>query len=153
MGEVDTAKFAFKLVLDPQQTTQEMLKSTAYLAKNPEVLVQAARTAYKTFDEGTPEERAKMLGSVASVLVPGVSVTKYVKVNQAVGGLQEATKLIDNVQDISKVARAKTLAEMLPFTSVVTPEGLQMIVSKEFPGQVVPEGKRGVGIEGPGNDA
>jgi len=156
MGGVDTAKFAFKMVMDPQQTTQEMLDSAAYLAKNPEVLVQAAKTVYKNFDEGTPEERAKMLGSVASLLVPGASITKFGKANQVAGGLQDATKFIGNVQDVNKVAeRTKSLADMLPFTRVVTPEGLQMIVPKDFPGQVnrfeVPEGNRGVGIAGTGN--
>ncbi|MEK3837137.1 MULTISPECIES: hypothetical protein [unclassified Paenibacillus] len=90
MGVADTATFAFKLVVDPVKTTTEMKQQAQYLIEHPEVLVEAAKKAYHQFDEGTPEEKAKMLGSVASILVPGFQVTKAGKVGKVLGEVEDA---------------------------------------------------------------
>ncbi|MEK3878893.1 hypothetical protein [Paenibacillus sp. FSL M7-0420] len=89
MGVADTATLAFKLVVDPVKTTTEMKQQAQYLIDHPEVLVEAAKMAYHQFDEGTPEEKAKMLGSVASILVPGLQVTKAGKVGKVLGEVEE----------------------------------------------------------------
>ncbi|MBP2114314.1 DNA/RNA non-specific endonuclease [Paenibacillus silagei] len=89
MGVADTATFAFKLVVDPVKTTTEMKQQAQYLIDHPEVLVEAAKMAYHQFDEGTPEEKAKMLGSVASILVPGLQVTKAGKVGKVLGEVED----------------------------------------------------------------
>ncbi|WP_197074263.1 hypothetical protein [Paenibacillus sp. FSL P4-0081] len=57
--------------------------------EHPEVLVEAAKMAYHNFDEGTPEEKAAMLGSVASILVPGLQVTKIGKESKVIGGVED----------------------------------------------------------------
>ncbi|MEK4005437.1 hypothetical protein [Paenibacillus sp. FSL H3-0333] len=90
MGVADTATLAFKLVVDPVKTTTEMKRQAQYLIEHPEVLVEAAKMAYHQFDEGTPEEKAKMLGSVASILVPGFQVTKAGKVGKVLGEVEDA---------------------------------------------------------------
>ncbi|MBP2111111.1 deaminase domain-containing protein [Paenibacillus silagei] len=90
MGVADTATFAFKLVVDPVKTTTEMKQQAQYLIDHPEVLVEAAKMAYHQFDEGTPEEKARMLGSVASILVPGFQVTKAGKVGKVLGEVEDA---------------------------------------------------------------
>ncbi|MBP2111548.1 hypothetical protein [Paenibacillus silagei] len=90
MGVADTATLAFKLVVDPVKTTTEMKQQAQYLIEHPEVLVEAAKKAYHQFDEGTLEEKAKMLGSVASILVPGLQVTKAGKVGKVLGEVEEA---------------------------------------------------------------
>ncbi|WP_339310603.1 hypothetical protein [Paenibacillus sp. FSL M7-0896] len=90
MGVADTATFAFKLVVDPVKTTTEIKQQAQYLMEHPEVLVEAAKMAYHQFDEGTPEEKAKMLGSVASILVPGFQVTKAGKVGKVLGEVEDA---------------------------------------------------------------
>ncbi|WP_405115288.1 hypothetical protein MHH28_12390 [Paenibacillus sp. FSL K6-1217] len=89
MGVADTATFAFKLVVDPVKTTTEMKQQAQYLIDHPEVLVEAAKMAYHQFDEGTPEEKAAMLGSVAAILVPGLQVTKAGKAGKTLGEVQE----------------------------------------------------------------
>lgn len=45
--------------------------------------------AYHQFDEGTPEEKARMLGSVAAILVPGFQVTKAGKVGKVLGEVED----------------------------------------------------------------
>ncbi|MEK4516245.1 hypothetical protein NSS64_13260 [Paenibacillus sp. FSL H8-0122] len=89
MGVAGTATFAFKLVVDPVKTTTEMKQQAQYLIDHPEVLVEAAKMAYHQFDEGTPEEKARMLGSVASILVPGLQVTKAGKVGKVLGEVED----------------------------------------------------------------
>ncbi|WP_341184745.1 CdiA C-terminal domain-containing protein [Paenibacillus sp. FSL H7-0756] len=89
MGVADTATFAFKLVVDPVKTTTEMKQQAQYLIDHPEVLVEAAKMAYHQFDEGTPEEKARMLGSVAAILVPGFQVTKAGKVGKVLGEVED----------------------------------------------------------------
>ncbi|WP_339219130.1 HNH endonuclease [Paenibacillus sp. FSL H8-0332] len=89
MGVADTATFAFKLVVDPVKTTTEMKQQAQYLIEHPEVLVEAAKMAYHQFDEGTPEEKAAMLGSVASMLVPGLQITKAGKAGKVLGDVED----------------------------------------------------------------
>ncbi|MEK5031076.1 hypothetical protein MKY96_06525 [Paenibacillus sp. FSL R7-0302] len=89
MGVADTATLAFKLVVDPVKTTTEMKQQVQYLIEHPEVLVEAAKMAYHQFDEGTPEDKAKMLGSVASILVPGLQVTKAGKAGKVLGEVED----------------------------------------------------------------
>ncbi|OMF83851.1 hypothetical protein, partial [Paenibacillus sp. FSL R7-0273] len=73
---------------------------------HPEVLVEAAKTVYHNFEEGTPEERAAMLGAVASVLVPGLSVTKSGKIGQVLDGVQGlADKAVEGVKDLGEVLK------------------------------------------------
>ncbi|WP_156123802.1 hypothetical protein [Paenibacillus sp. FSL R7-0273] len=123
MGVVDTAKFAFNLAVDPEKTTQEVLDQANYLINHPEVLVEAAKTVYHNFEEGTPEERAAMLGSVASVLVPGLSVTKSGKVGQVLDEVQGlADKAVEGVKDLGKALKnSEKFPDRNPF--VTTPEG------------------------------
>ncbi|WP_339223111.1 hypothetical protein [Paenibacillus sp. FSL H8-0332] len=118
MGVADTATFAFKLVVDPVKTTTEMKNQAQYLIEHPEVLVEAAKMAYHQFDEGTPEEKARMLGSVASILVPGLQITKAGKVG----------KVLDEVEDVVSQAAKDALQgikQKLPDLgrAVQTPEG------------------------------
>ncbi|MEK3698421.1 hypothetical protein NYE33_15780 [Paenibacillus sp. FSL R10-2199] len=90
MGVADTATFAFNLVVHPVKTTTEMKNQAVYIMEHPEVLVEAAKMAYHNFNEGTPEEKAAMLGSVASILVPGLQVTKIGKAGKVIGGVEDA---------------------------------------------------------------
>ncbi|MEK5032372.1 hypothetical protein MKY96_13050 [Paenibacillus sp. FSL R7-0302] len=119
MGVADTATLAFKLVVDPVKTTTEMKQQAQYLIDHPEVLVEAAKMAYHQFDEGTPEEKAKMLGSVASILVPGFQVTKAGKVGKVLGEVE------DVVSQAAKDA-LQGIKQKLPNLGPVvqTPEGL-----------------------------
>ncbi|AZK45318.1 hypothetical protein [Paenibacillus lentus] len=133
MGVIDTAEFAFKLVVDPENTVEGVVDSVAYLVENPEVLVEAAKTMYKNFNEGTPEERAQMLGSAASYLIPGVTLTKAGKANKVVDGLQSTAKAADKAKDINKLFEApKSIMDLLPFTILETSTGHRMIVPKDF---------------------
>ncbi|WP_230202487.1 EndoU domain-containing protein [Paenibacillus ihumii] len=133
MGVVGTAEFVFKLVVDPENTVEGVVKSVAYLAKNPEVLVEAAKTMYKNFNEGTPEERAQMLGSAASYLIPGVTLTKAGKAVKVMDGLQKTAKAADKAKDINKLLEAqRSFMDLLPFTILRTDTGHQMIVPKDF---------------------
>ncbi|MFC6648538.1 hypothetical protein [Paenibacillus rhizoplanae] len=118
MGVADTATFAFKLVVDPVKTTTEMKNQAKYLIDHPEVLVEAAKMAYHQFDEGTPEEKAAMLGSVASILVPGLQVTKAGKVGKVLGEVEDA------VSQVAKDA-LQGIKQKLPNLGPVvqTPEG------------------------------
>ncbi|WP_339224911.1 deaminase domain-containing protein [Paenibacillus sp. FSL H8-0332] len=118
MGVADTATFVFKLVVDPVKTTTEMKNQAKYLIDHPEVLVEAAKMAYRQFDEGTPEEKAAMLGSVASILVPGLQITKTGK----------AAKVLGEVEDVVSQAAKDALQgikQKLPNLGPVvqTPEG------------------------------
>ncbi|MEK3682888.1 EndoU domain-containing protein [Paenibacillus sp. FSL R10-2736] len=119
MGLADTATFAFKLVVDPVKTTTEMKDQAVYIMEHPEVLVEAAKMAYHQFDEGTPEEKAAMLGSVASLLVPGMQVTKIGKAGKVFSGVE------DVVSQAAKDA-LKGIKQKLPDLGPVlqTPEGL-----------------------------
>ncbi|MFD1905329.1 hypothetical protein ACFSQ7_16610 [Paenibacillus rhizoplanae] len=121
MGVADTATFAFKLVVDPVKTTTEMKQQAQYLIEHPEVLVEAAKMAYHQFDEGTPEEKAAMLGSVASYLAPGLQITKAGKVGKV-------DKVLGDVEDVVSQAAKDALQgikQKLPNLGPVvqTPEG------------------------------
>ncbi|MEK3717549.1 HNH endonuclease [Paenibacillus sp. FSL R7-0333] len=118
MGVAGTATFAFKLVVDPVKTTTEMKQQAQYLIEHPEVLVEAAKKAYDQFDEGTPEEKAKMLGAVASILVPGLQVTKAGKVGKVLGEVEEVVS--QAAKDALQGIRQK-LPDLGPV--VQTPEG------------------------------
>ncbi|GGF88128.1 hypothetical protein GCM10010912_36740 [Paenibacillus albidus] len=76
MAVVDTVQFAFEFAMEPDKMSQEMMDKANYIYNNPDVIVEAAKTMYKNFEEGTPEEQAKMLGEAASILVPGVQIAK-----------------------------------------------------------------------------
>ncbi|MEK5032370.1 hypothetical protein MKY96_13040 [Paenibacillus sp. FSL R7-0302] len=80
---------------------------------------QEIEMAYHQFDEGTPEEKAKMLGSVASILVPGLQVTKAGKVGKVLGEVE------DVVSQAAKDA-LQGIKQKLPNLGPVvqTPEGL-----------------------------
>ncbi|WP_245647893.1 DNA/RNA non-specific endonuclease [Paenibacillus borealis] len=119
MGVADTATFAFNVVVHPVKTTTEMKNQAVYIMEHPEVLVEAAKMAYHNFDEGTPEEKAAMLGSVASILVPGLQVTKIGKAGKVFSGVE------DVVSQAAKDA-LKGIKQKLPDLGPVlqTPEGL-----------------------------
>ncbi|MBT2289526.1 hypothetical protein J7E73_10350 [Paenibacillus albidus] len=76
MAVVDTVQFAFAFAMEPDKMSREMMDKANYIYNNPDVIIKAAKTMYKNFEEGTPEEQAKMLGEAASVLVPGVQIAK-----------------------------------------------------------------------------
>jgi hypothetical protein len=133
MGVVDTVTFTFHFVIDPEKTTQEMADTASYLMKHPEVLAEAAKKMYHNFNEGTPEEKASMLGAAASVLVPGLSVTKGTKVGIVADGVQDfATKAMEGVKDLNKVIQnSGHLAELPKFKPFLsTPEGVPFSVGK-----------------------
>ncbi|MEK4290001.1 EndoU domain-containing protein [Paenibacillus sp. FSL P4-0502] len=131
MGVVDTVTFTFHFVTDPEKTTQKMADTASYIMQHPEVLAEAAKKMYHNFNEGTPEEKASMLGAAASVLVPGLSVTKGTKVGKVVDGVQDfATKAMEGVKDLNKVIQNSghltELPKFKPFLS--TPEGVPFSV-------------------------
>ncbi|MEK4343412.1 DNA/RNA non-specific endonuclease [Paenibacillus sp. FSL P4-0184] len=133
MGVVDTVTFTFHFVIDPEKTTQEMADTASYIMQHPEVLAEAAKKMYHNFNEGTPEEKASMLGAAASVLVPGLSVTKGTKVGKVADGVQDfATKAMEGVKDLNKVLQnSGHLAELPKFKSFLsTPEGVPFSVGK-----------------------
>ncbi|WP_339246453.1 deaminase domain-containing protein [Paenibacillus sp. FSL F4-0243] len=133
MGVVDTVTFTFHFVIDPEKTTQEMADTASYLMQHPEVLAEAAKKMYHNFNEGTPEEKASMLGAAASVLVPGLSVTKGTKVGKVADGVQDfATKAMEGVKDLNKVLQnSGHLAELPKFKPFLsTPEGVPFSVGK-----------------------
>ncbi|WP_019912133.1 hypothetical protein [Paenibacillus sp. HW567] len=136
MGVVDTVKLAFNFVVDPQKTTQEMVDKANYVIEHPEVLVEAVRTVYQNFDEGTPEEKAAMLGSVASILVPGLSITKSEKIGKVVDGVQElTTKAMDGVKDLNKVIQNSEHFTGFSNPFLSTPEGGTFKIGKIIPEQ------------------
>ncbi|WP_256715768.1 hypothetical protein [Paenibacillus odorifer] len=133
MGVVDTVTFTFHFVIDPEKTTQEMADTASYIMQHPEVLAEAAKKMYHNFNEGTPEEKASMLGAAASVLVPGLSVTKGTKVGKVADGVQDfATKAMEGVKDLNKVLQnSGHLAELPKFKPFLsTPEGVPFSVGK-----------------------
>jgi hypothetical protein len=119
MGVADMAMFAFNLAVHPVKTTTEMKNQAVYIMEHPEVLVEAAKMAYHNFDEGTPEEKAAMLGSVASILVPGLQVTKIGKVGKVIGGVEDVVS--QAAKDALKGIKSK-LPDLGPVLQ--TPEGL-----------------------------
>ncbi|MEI2395753.1 HNH endonuclease [Paenibacillus phytohabitans] len=119
MGVADTATFAFNLVVHPVKTTTEMKNQAVYIMEHPEVLVEAAKMAYHNFNEGTPEEKAAMLGSVASILVPGLQVTKIGKTGKVFSGVEDVVS--QAAKDALKGIKQK-LPDMGPVLQ--TPEGL-----------------------------
>ncbi|MEK3752415.1 hypothetical protein NYE25_29965 [Paenibacillus sp. FSL E2-8871] len=133
MGVVDTVTFTFHFVIDPEKTTQEMADTASYIMQHPEVLAEAAKKMYQNFNEGTPEEKASMLGAVASIVVPGLSVTKGAKAGKVVDGVQDfATKAMEGVKDLNKVLQnSGHLAELPKFKPLLsTPEGVPFSVGK-----------------------
>ncbi|WP_256717451.1 hypothetical protein [Paenibacillus odorifer] len=133
MGVVDTVTFTFHFVIDPEKTTQEMADTASYLMQHPEVLAEAAKKMYHNFNEGTPEEKASMLGAAASVLVPGLSVTKGTKAGKVADGVQDfATKAMEGVKGLNKVLQnSGHLAELPKFKPFLsTPEGVPFSVGK-----------------------
>ncbi|WP_256716453.1 HNH endonuclease signature motif containing protein, partial [Paenibacillus odorifer] len=107
--------------------------TASYLMQHPEVLAEAAKKMYHNFNEGTPEEKASMLGAAASVLVPGLSVTKGTKVGKVADGVQDfATKAMEGVKDLNKVLQnSGHLAELPKFKPFLsTPEGVPFSVGK-----------------------
>ncbi|MDH6373847.1 hypothetical protein M2444_005690 [Paenibacillus sp. PastF-3] len=133
MGVVDTVTFTFHFIIDPEKTTQEMADTASYIMQHPEVLAEAAKKMYHNFNEGTPEEKASMLGAAASVLVPGLSVTKGTKVGKVADGVQDfATKAMEGVKDLNKVLQnSGHLAELPKFKPFLsTSEGVPFSVGK-----------------------
>ncbi|MEK3987481.1 HNH endonuclease [Paenibacillus sp. FSL K6-3166] len=133
MGVVDTVTFTFHFVIDPEKTTQEMADTASYIMQHPQVLAEAAKKMYHNFNEGTPEEKASMLGAAASVLVPGLSVTKGTKVGKVADGVQDfATKAMEGVKDLNKVLQnSGHLAEFPKFKPFLsTSEGVPFSVGK-----------------------
>ncbi|GGG14106.1 hypothetical protein GCM10010912_68170 [Paenibacillus albidus] len=105
MAVVGTVQFGFNYVIDPEKMTQEMVDKATYIFNNPDVIVEAAKTMYKNFEEGTPEEQAKMLGEAASVLVPGLQITKATHIVKVADKV--ANKVLDPISDaVKKVPEA-----------------------------------------------
>ncbi|WP_139829194.1 hypothetical protein [Paenibacillus aquistagni] len=94
-GIVDTAGFAYQLVVDPQQVGEDMLYAAEYLIQNPDMVIEAAKQMYANFESASPEEKAEMIGKVSSILVPGMGVTKAgkaAKVPEALSSMTQAVK-------------------------------------------------------------
>ncbi|MBT2289189.1 hypothetical protein J7E73_08590 [Paenibacillus albidus] len=100
MAVVGTIQFGFNYVIDPEKMTREMVDKATYIFNNPDVIVEAAKTMYKNFGEGTPEEQAKMLGEAASVLVPGLQITKATRIVKVADKV--ANKVLDPISDAVK---------------------------------------------------
>ncbi|MEK3903616.1 MULTISPECIES: hypothetical protein [unclassified Paenibacillus] len=134
MGVVDTAKFAFDFVIDPEKTTQETMDKVNYLVNHPEVLVDAAKAMYHNFNEGTPEQKAEMLGNAASILVPGVPIAK----SGVVGKLADAVMdpLTDAVKKVPDVLKNRDFPGMNPYPNRLIPATPGGPGPVEMPGQV-----------------
>ncbi|MEK3794612.1 HNH endonuclease [Paenibacillus sp. FSL R7-0204] len=134
MGVVDTAKFAFDFVIDPEKTTQETIDKVNYLVNHPEVLVDAAKAMYHDFNEGTPEQKAEMLGNAASILVPGVPIAK----SGMVGKLADAVMdpLTDAVKKVPDVLKNWDFPGMNPYPNRLIPATPGGPGTVEVPGQV-----------------
>ncbi|OMF94232.1 hypothetical protein [Paenibacillus sp. FSL R7-0337] len=134
MGAVDTAKFAFDFVIDPEKTTQETIDKVNYLVNHPEVLVDAAKAMYHDFNEGTPEQKAEMLGNAASILVPGVPIAK----TGVVGKLADAVMdpLTDAVKKVPDALKNWNFPGMNPYPNRLIPATPGGPGPVEVPGQV-----------------
>ncbi|WP_152392597.1 hypothetical protein [Paenibacillus guangzhouensis] len=128
-GIVGTLEFAFNFVVDPAKTTKEVVDTVSYLADNPEVLVEAAKKMYTDFETATPEQRAEMIGAVASMLVPEVSVTKIGKVEKVTEAMTSIAKKMKKIDYPTSVSRLQeSFSNMLPYRLAMTPEGVMMMV-------------------------
>ncbi|WP_152392593.1 hypothetical protein [Paenibacillus guangzhouensis] len=128
-GVVGTLEFAFNFVVDPAKTTKEVVDTVSYLADNPEVLVEAAKKMYTDFETATPEKRAEMIGAVASMLVPGVSVTKIGKVEKVTEAMTSIAKKVKKIDYPTSVSRLQeSFSNMSPYRLAMTPEGVMMMV-------------------------
>ncbi|GGG05695.1 hypothetical protein GCM10010912_57900 [Paenibacillus albidus] len=137
MGVVDTVQFTFNFVIDPEKTSQEVIDKAAYIIDNPDVLVQAAKKMYKNFDEGTPEEKAKMLGSVASLLVPGVSITKSGVVGKVADKVMDPlTDAMKKVPDALKNSNVSGFPNWNPLQNQLIPDTAGVPGPFKPPGQV-----------------
>ncbi|WP_227793451.1 EndoU domain-containing protein [Paenibacillus guangzhouensis] len=128
-GVVGTLEFAFNFVVDPGKTTKEIVDTVSYLASNPEVLVEAAKKMYTDFESASPEKKAEMIGAVASMLVPGVSVTKIGKVEKVTEAMTSIAKKMKKIDYPTSVSRLQeSFSNMSPYRLAMTPEGVMMMV-------------------------
>ncbi|WP_238655355.1 hypothetical protein [Paenibacillus piscarius] len=134
MGVVDTAKFAFDFVIDPEKTTQETIDKVNYLVNHPEVLVDAAKAMYHDFNEGTPEQKAEMLGNAASILVPGVPIAKSGMVGKVADAVMDP--LTDAVKKVPDVLKNWDFPGMNPYPNRLIPATPGGPGPVEVPGQV-----------------
>jgi hypothetical protein len=70
-----------------------------------------------------------MVGAMATLLIPGVSITKLGKagkVKEVVTSLAQKVKKIDYPASVTRLQQS--LADMLPYLMAVTPEGMMMMV-------------------------
>lgn len=141
-GVVDTAGLAYQLVVDPQKVGQDMLYAAEYIIQNPEMVVEAAKQMYTNFESASPEEKAEMIGNVASILIPGVSVTKAgkaAKVPEALNVISHSAKeAIKNVDWRTQFAKPQDWFNGLQSNRYfVTPEGIAIKVPDEPPSSVM----------------
>ncbi|WP_083677952.1 hypothetical protein [Paenibacillus sp. FSL R7-0337] len=134
MGVVDTAKFAFDFVIDPEKTTQETIDKVNYLVNHPEVLVDAAKAMYQHFNEGTPEQKAEMLGNAASILVPGVPIAKSGVVGKVADAVMDP--LTDAVKKVPDALKNWNFPGMNPYPNRLIPATPGGPGPFEVPGQV-----------------
>ncbi|WP_193726779.1 polymorphic toxin type 30 domain-containing protein [Paenibacillus guangzhouensis] len=128
-GVVGTLEFAFNFVVDPGKTTKEIVDTVSYLASNPEVLVEAAKKMYTDFESASPEKKAEMIGAVASMLVPGVSVTKVGKVEKVTEAMTSIAKKMKKIDYPTSVSRLQeSFSNMSPYRLAMTPEGVMMMM-------------------------
>ncbi|ETT30087.1 hypothetical protein MKZ07_01440 [Paenibacillus sp. FSL P4-0338] len=147
MGAVDTAKFAFDFVIDPEKTTQETIDKVNYLVNHPEVLVDAAKAMYHNFNEGTLEQKAEMLGNAASILVPGVPIAKSGVVGKVADAVMDP--LTDAVKKVPDALKNWNFPGMNPYPNRLIPATPGGPGPVEVPGRVWrsqgPEGKHDAG--------
>ncbi|WP_229106297.1 hypothetical protein [Paenibacillus sp. 1001270B_150601_E10] len=141
-GVVDTAGLAYQLVVDPQKVGQDMLYAAEYIIQNPEMVVEAAKQMYVNFESASPEEKAEMIGNVASILIPGVNVTKAgkaAKVPEALNAISHsALEAIKNVDWRTQFAKPQDWFNGLQSNRYfVTPEGIAIKVPDEPPSSVM----------------
>ncbi|MEK4043779.1 hypothetical protein NSU18_08945 [Paenibacillus sp. FSL H8-0048] len=134
MGVVDTAKFAFDFVIDPEKTTQETIDKVNYLVSHPEVLVDAAKAMYHDFNEGTPEQKAEMLGNAASILVPGVPIAKTGVVGKVADAVMDP--LTDAVKKVPDALKHWNFPGTNPYPNRLNPATPGGPGPIELPGQV-----------------
>lgn len=96
---IDMGELVVEFVIDPAQTTREAIEavkqtagSVAYFVENPDKLVDVAKQVYADFEQMSPEEKARALGAISTILIPGAAITKVTKAGKVVEGITTLTK-------------------------------------------------------------
>ncbi|RIX50804.1 hypothetical protein D3P08_19090 [Paenibacillus nanensis] len=61
------------------ESAKQTASTIKYFIDNPDKIVDVAKQLYADFDTMSPEEKADILGALASNLIPGAAVTKVTR--------------------------------------------------------------------------